>query len=208
MKIHEYIRFIRRKKGMTSKDLAEAIGVSRATVSKWENKTIHRITPDHAYKLADVLGIDADALLKEQDVYFEKEKPKKDDDEVRKMAARIKERRTYGGWTQDELAQKLGVTKYTVGKWECRKVRNVPARYIEAMSKLFGVRTTYLYGIDDEPDDVESFFTLMIKRPELKQLLELAKLAPKGQIEAICRLLKELNGDPGQSDKEGDAPNG
>lgn len=203
MKINEYIRFMRRKKNMTTEQLAKAVGVSRATISKWENATIHRISTDHAQKLSDVLDIDADALLKEQEMAYEEKSDKKSDDEVRKMAVRIKERRTYNGWTQAELATRLGVTKYTIGKWECRKVRNIPARYIETMAKLFGVRTTYLYGIDDEPDDVESFFTLMIERPELKELLELAKTAPKGQIEAICRLLIDLNGRP--DSKEGDA---
>ena len=201
MKINEYIRFMRRKNNLTTHQLAELVGVSRATISKWENKTIRRISTEHAQKLSEVLGIDVDALLAEQEMERKEETPIKSDDEVRKMAVRIKERRVYNGLTQAELAEKLGVTKYTIGKWECRKVRNIPARYIEKMSRLFGVRTTYLYGIDDEPDDVESFFSLMVMRPEIKYLLELSRHASKGQIEAICRLLIDLNG-TGQRQKQ------
>lgn len=203
MKINEYIRYLRRKKAMTASELASAVGVSRATISKWENGTIKSISIEHTQKLADVLDVEYDALISDNDIEPEDAtQGKRSAESVRKMAVRIKERRTYAGWSQDELAKRLGVSKYTISKWECRKVPNIPARYIERMADLFGVRTTYLYGIDDEPDDVESFFSLMIRRPEIKELFDVLRVASKPQIEAIHKLLLDLNGDPNEKESE------
>lgn len=211
MKINEYIRYARRKKDMTAKDLADAVGTSRATVSKWESGQIRHISPTNLKKLSKVLDVDFDTLIAEREIepYEEPEKVTRDSEKVRKMAVRIKERRTYAGLSQEELAKRLGVSKYTISKWECRKVPNIPARYIERMAQMFGVRTTFLYGIDDEPDDVESFFTIMLQRPEIKDLFDQLRIASKHQVDAIRRLLVDLNGDANAKRQyDGDIANG
>ena len=65
MDIGEKLRAARMKTGMTQEQVAEALGVSRQTVSNWENG---RTYPDivSAVKLSDIYNISLDSLLKEE----------------------------------------------------------------------------------------------------------------------------------------------
>ncbi len=62
MELHNNIRDYRRKAGLTQEQLAEAMGITGASVSKWENG---QSAPDLAMllELADYFGISVDALL-------------------------------------------------------------------------------------------------------------------------------------------------
>lgn len=62
MKLHQNIRVLRRERGMTQEQLAEAMDVSAAAVSKWENG---QSVPDIAVLmlLADFFEVSLDALL-------------------------------------------------------------------------------------------------------------------------------------------------
>ena len=65
MNIAASIARLRRERGMTQEALAEVIGVSPQTISKWENSTTY---PDVALLpvLADVFGVSLDALFGRQ----------------------------------------------------------------------------------------------------------------------------------------------
>jgi len=64
------------------------------------------------------------------------------------LADKIIEERKKNGWSQEELADKLGVSRQSVSKWE--GAQSVPdLQRILEMSKLFGVSTDYLLK-DDE----------------------------------------------------------
>ena len=59
------------------------------------------------------------------------------------LADKIMEERKKNGWSQEELAEKLGVTRQSVSKWE--SAQSVPdLQRILRMSELFGVSTDYL----------------------------------------------------------------
>ena len=66
------------------------------------------------------------------------------------LADKIIEERKKNGWSQEELAEKLNVTRQSVSKWE--GAQSVPdlQRVLE-MSKLFGVSTDYLLKDELEP---------------------------------------------------------
>lgn len=59
------------------------------------------------------------------------------------LADKIMEQRKRSGWSQEELADKLGVSRQAVSKWE--SAQSIPdlGRVVE-MSRLFGVTTDYL----------------------------------------------------------------
>lgn len=63
--ISDNIRFLRKERGLTQRELADILGVSDKTVSKWENGAglpdIHIIVP-----LSQALGVSTDAILKER----------------------------------------------------------------------------------------------------------------------------------------------
>ncbi len=66
------------------------------------------------------------------------------------LADKITENRKKNGWSQEELAQRLGVSRQSVSKWESAQA--VPdMKKIVQMSELFGVSTDYL--LKDEIED-------------------------------------------------------
>ena len=68
------------------------------------------------------------------------------------LADKIIENRKKNGWSQEELADKLGVSRQSVSKWEGAQA--VPdMKKIVMMSELFGVSTDYL--LRDEIDNAD-----------------------------------------------------
>ena len=69
------------------------------------------------------------------------------------LADKIIAERKKNGWSQEELAEKLGVTRQSVSKWE--GAQSVPdLQRILEMSKIFGVSTDYL--LKDDMEDRKS----------------------------------------------------
>jgi len=59
------------------------------------------------------------------------------------LADKIIEERKKNGWSQEELAERLGVSRQAVSKWE--SAGSVPdLQKVIQLSKLFGVSTDYL----------------------------------------------------------------
>lgn len=59
------------------------------------------------------------------------------------LADKIIEERKKNGWTQEDLAQKLGVSRQSVSKWESAGA--IPdLKKIIQLADLFGVSTDYL----------------------------------------------------------------
>ena len=71
MKANEVIKMKREEKGMTLKDLAKRVGVSEATVSRWESGDIRSIKRPNIEALSKILGI-SPAILMEWEEYDEK----------------------------------------------------------------------------------------------------------------------------------------
>jgi len=62
------------------------------------------------------------------------------------LSKRIYEIRLSFGWTQVQLAQKLGVTKQTVSNWENDNIQPSIDMLIK-LSKIFNTSTDYLLGL-------------------------------------------------------------
>ena len=59
------------------------------------------------------------------------------------LAEKIMEERKKNGWSQEDLADKLGVSRQSVSKWE--SAQSIPdLNRILEMSRLFNVSTDYL----------------------------------------------------------------
>ena len=59
------------------------------------------------------------------------------------LADKIIEERKKNGWSQEELAEKLGVSRQSISKWE--GAQSVPdLQRILEMSRMFSVSTDYL----------------------------------------------------------------
>lgn len=66
------------------------------------------------------------------------------------MAKRIKECRTQQGLTQEELADKLGLKKSAIAKYENGRVENIKRTTIEQMADIFECSPSYLMGWSNE----------------------------------------------------------
>ena len=62
------------------------------------------------------------------------------------LSKRIYELRLSFGWTQVQLAQKLGITKQTVSNWENDNIQP-SIDMLTKLAKVFNVSTDYLLGL-------------------------------------------------------------
>ena len=93
------------------------------------------------------------------------------------LADKIMEHRKKNGWSQEELAEMLGVSRQSVSKWEGAQA--IPdMKKILQMSKLFGVTTDYL--LKDEIEDsvleetvsTDMVSTIQVSMEEANRFLE------------------------------------
>lgn len=66
------------------------------------------------------------------------------------LGQRIGEMRAAFGWSQVELAKRLGVAKQTVSNWENDNIQP-SIEMLVRLAKLFNVSTDYLLGLDSIP---------------------------------------------------------
>ena len=65
------------------------------------------------------------------------------------MSQRIKERRLAMGYTQEELAEKLGLQKSAIAKYENGRVENIKRSIILKMANILECTPTYLMGWEE-----------------------------------------------------------
>lgn len=63
MKVQEIIRQSRIDHNLTMKELAEKVGVTEATISRWESGEIKNMRRDSILKLAEVLGLRPSTIM-------------------------------------------------------------------------------------------------------------------------------------------------
>ena len=69
------------------------------------------------------------------------------------MAERIKSQRILCGYTQEELAEKLGMQKSAIAKYENGRVENIKRSTIQSMASILNCTPSYLMGWDDEENE-------------------------------------------------------
>lgn len=80
------------------------------------------------------------------------------------MADRIKEKRLQKGLTQEELAEKLGLQKSAVAKYENGRVENIKRSTIAKMSEILECSPTYLMGLEEKPSLLTADDARLIKK--------------------------------------------
>lgn len=67
------------------------------------------------------------------------------------MAQRIKEERLKKGLTQEQLADRLGIQKSAVAKYENGRIENIKRSTIVRMAAIFGCDPCYLLDLVEKP---------------------------------------------------------
>ena len=75
MKIHEKIKQRRRNLGLTLEKVADYVGVSKATVSRWESGEIENMRRDRISKLAEILKVRPNFIMGINEEESEEKKP-------------------------------------------------------------------------------------------------------------------------------------
>ncbi|WP_339033181.1 helix-turn-helix transcriptional regulator [Fusobacterium animalis] len=65
------------------------------------------------------------------------------------IAKRLKEKREENGFTLDDVAKKINVSKVTLHKYENLIILNIPIDNIEKLAKLYGTTPKYIMGWSD-----------------------------------------------------------
>lgn len=72
---------------------------------------------------------------------------------IERTSRRVKQLRLDHKLTMEVLAEKLGVSKSTIAKWENGYIENMRQDNIMKLSELFNVSPTYIMGYEEEPDE-------------------------------------------------------
>ena len=68
------------------------------------------------------------------------------------MGQRIHDKREEAGLTVEELADRIGVSRQTVYKWEKGSVKNIDRDYIGKMAKIFRCEPDWLMHMENAPE--------------------------------------------------------
>lgn len=81
------------------------------------------------------------------------------------VGANIKKYREKRGMTMDALAEKVGVTRSAVAKWESEDIKNVSRSSIEKIAEALRVTPCHLLGWDNvsDEDDNIAFYSSKLK---------------------------------------------
>lgn len=88
------------------------------------------------------------------------------------IGARIRLKRKESGYTLEEVAAKLGVSKQTVQRYETGVISNIPSDKIELLSELFNVSPAYIMGWDEREHSDNMIDSYYDTAAEMLELLE------------------------------------
>nr|DAH48472.1 MAG TPA: Repressor protein CI [Caudoviricetes sp.] len=128
---------LRKACDMSQKELGEKLGLSASAIGMYEQG---RRDPSNAMLIGmeKLFGVTVDYLLGSEDLGRAS---------ITDCGSIIKELRKEAGMTQEELGEKLGVIKQTVSSWE-KGISEVSNDTLITLSRLFGVTTDYLLGLE------------------------------------------------------------
>ena len=99
------------------------------------------------------------------------------------VGAIIKQARTAKGFTQEELAEKVGVKKSAVAKWENGRVSEIKRSNLKMLSEALGLNPNQLLGdMEEDPVSVASELADFYLDVELRNMIvAYKKLSPQKQ---------------------------
>lgn len=98
------------------------------------------------------------------------------------MSDRIKERRKALGFTQEDLANRLGLQKSAIAKYENGRVQNIKRSTILKMAECLECSPSYLMGLDDpsQPsyymdEETAALAQEMFEDPDMRSLFHMKR---------------------------------
>ncbi len=138
-----FIRYVRKTKGLTQEQVSEKLNIVPPVLSKWENdKSLPPL--EMQFGLCNILEVSVEECISAELSDGEKILPPRIYEPL-KLGKNIKRLRIKNGWSQSELGKKLFVASQTVSKWEAGGVSSL--EILRKLSETFGVSPSQLiYG--------------------------------------------------------------
>ena len=143
-KFHEKLKMLRKKNGFTQQEVADIVQVNRVTYTNWE-KGNREPSYEDLCVLAFIFDVSIDFLLSD---YLEMAKDRylKFKEEKKKVfSSRLKELRLQHGFSQEELAEQIGIKRNSYSDWENGKCKPSYEK-LEKIADFFGVSLDWLFG--------------------------------------------------------------
>lgn len=154
MEIKELLKARRLEKNLTLDEVAHMVGVSAPTISRWESGDIANMRRDKIVKLAQALDISPAVIMGlDNEEYDNTENTSSQGVIFMTVGERIKNVRTKLGISQVAFADKIGVSKQTLYKYENNIITNIPSDKIEAIAKFSGYSPSYFMGWENEKSE-------------------------------------------------------
>jgi Predicted transcriptional regulators len=118
------------------------------------------------------------------------------DKDFDKIIERIRSRRLELGMSYQDLADKTGMSKSTLQRYETGFIKNIPLSKVEALAQALQVSPEYLMGWKVKADSpVMDSETLQMMseaftRPEMRALFSVSRNATKDDIEKSIRIIE------------------
>ena len=143
-KFHEKLKVLRKEKGLTQKSLSNMLNISQGAYAQWE-KGKREPNFEKLSMLACIFDVSIDFLLSE---YLEISKEtylKLKEERKNLFSVRLKELRLQHGFSQEELAEKIGIKQNSYSDWENGKCKPNYEK-LEKIADFFGVSLDWLFG--------------------------------------------------------------
>ena len=85
------------------------------------------------------------------------------------IGIRIAERRTQLGLTMDDIAQKIGVAKSTIQRYEKGQIQKIKLPVIESIASALSVNPAWLIGKTDDPSPKNPYDSQLLPLPRMKR---------------------------------------
>lgn len=143
-KFHEKLKVLRKEKGLTQKSLSNMLNISQGAYAQWENGK-REPNFEKLSMLACIFDVSIDFLLS-KNLEISKETYLKLKEEKKNLfSVRLKELRLQHGFSQEELAEKIGIKRNSYSDWENGKCKPNYEK-IEKIADFFGVSLDWLFG--------------------------------------------------------------
>ena len=115
------------------------------------------------------------------------------------VGERIKSLRERNNLSQTELADKIGVSKQTLYKYENNIITNIPSDKVEAIATLCGVSPAYIMGWDKEGsgyylnDDARELAQFLFENPNYRVLFDASRKIKRQDLEIVKELLDRFS---------------
>lgn len=111
------------------------------------------------------------------------------------MGDRIREKRIEKGLTMEQLADRLGVGRSAVNKWEKGHVQNIKRSTIEKMCTIFDCSPGYLFALENDETEEPMYIEIepIRKSETLTRLLAYCKLLNPEAQNDLLKYAKYLN---------------